>query len=96
MHFSLSLGFLQISTCDISLGTRPGAVSASGAVGASLAVSLQTDAFVIDSAGARIQAFQTATNVSGNAAVTTNGMRASRINSSDGVLQYVIQCFLAF
>jgi hypothetical protein len=54
-------------------------VSAAGAVGASLAVSVQTDAFVIDSTGARIQAFQTATNVSGNAAVTTNGMHASSL-----------------
>ena len=66
--------FLHIVIHGLSVGTRTGAVSASGAFGASLAVSVQTDAFVIDSTGARIQAFQTATNVSGNAAVTTNGM----------------------
>jgi hypothetical protein len=79
---SFSHSFLHIFTSDVSVGTRAGAVSASGAVGVSLAVSLQTDAFVIDSTGARIQAFQTATNVSGNAAVTTNGMVNTRLTAA--------------
>ena len=79
--FSLSIASFAIVLFRWSLlctrtHTHAGAVSAAGAVGASLAVSVQTDAFVIDSTGARIQAFQTATNVSDNAAVTTNGMHA--------------------
>jgi hypothetical protein len=58
---------------------------------------VQTDAFVIDSTGARVQAFQTATNVSGNAAVTTNGMlcRSTALPILEIViLEYFIYSFI--